>query len=148
MISKILDMFAAGSAPSGPSTEDRLQLASAALLIEVAKADAAFTTDERQVLLELLRSTFVLDDAALAALESLAAQRADEAVSLHEFTRRVVENSSPAERCDLIGLMWQVAFADGHLDKYEEHLIRRVADLIYVSHSDMMRLKHQFRRES
>jgi uncharacterized tellurite resistance protein B-like protein len=39
--------------------------------------------------------------------------------------------------------MWQVAFSDDHLDKYEEHLIRKVADLLYVSHSDLMRMKHQ-----
>jgi len=145
MIGKILDMLTGSEASPDASGDDGRQLASAALLVEVAKADASFSSDERRALLELLRSTFTLDEEALLALESLAAQRSDEAVSLHEFTRQIVQNSGPEERCHLIGLMWQVAYADGRLDKYEEHLIRRVADLIYVSHSDMMRLKHQFR---
>ena len=93
--------------------------------------------------MRLLRSTFDLDDQGLTALEGLAAERSSDAVSLHEFTRVIVDACEPEERCQLIGLMWQVAFSDDHLDKYEEHLIRKVADLLYVSHSDLMRMKHQ-----
>ena len=143
MIGKIIDLFSASRAEPEASTKDARQLASAALLIEVAKADSDFSNDERAALLRLLRSTFDLDDQGLTALEGLAAERSSDAVSLHEFTRVIVDACEPEERCQLIGLMWQVAFSDDHLDKYEEHLIRKVADLLYVSHSDLMRMKHQ-----
>ncbi|MDG0991217.1 MAG: TerB family tellurite resistance protein [Luminiphilus sp.] len=143
MIGKIIELFSASRAEPEASTKDARQLASAALLIEVAKADSDFSNDERAALLRLLRSTFDLDDQGLTALEGLAAERSSDAVSLHEFTRVIVDACEPEERCQLIGLMWQVAFSDDHLDKYEEHLIRKVADLLYVSHSDLMRMKHQ-----
>ena len=143
MIGKIIELFSASQAEPEAATNDARQLASAALLIEVAKADADFSDAERAALLKLLRSTFDLDDEGLTALESLAAERSSDAVSLHEFTRVIVDACEPQERCQLVGLMWQVAFSDDHLDKYEEHLIRKVADLLYVSHSDLMRMKHQ-----
>jgi uncharacterized tellurite resistance protein B-like protein len=143
MIGKIIELFSASQAEPEAATNDARQLASAALLIEVAKADADFSDGERAALLKLLRNTFDLDDEGLAALESLAAERSSDAVSLHEFTRVIVDACEPEERCQLVGLMWQVAFSDDHLDKYEEHLIRKVADLLYVSHSDLMRMKHQ-----
>ncbi|WP_435212430.1 TerB family tellurite resistance protein [Luminiphilus sp. nBUS_16] len=143
MIGKIIELFSASQAEPEAATNDARQLASAALLIEVAKADADFSDAERAALLKLLRSTFDLDDEGLTALESLAAERSSDAVSLHEFTRVIVNACEPEERCQLVGLMWQVAFSDDHLDKYEEHLIRKVADLLYVSHSDLMRMKHQ-----
>ena len=145
MIGKIIELFSANRAQPETATSDARQLASAALLIEVAKADADFSSDERAALLQLLRSTFDLDDEGLTALEDLAAERSSDAVSLHEFTRVIVEGCEPEERCQLIGQMWQVAFSDDHLDKYEEHLIRKVADLLYVYHSDLMRMKHQFK---
>ncbi len=143
MIGKIIELFSASQAEPEAATNDARQLASAALLIEVAKADADFSDAERAALLKLLRSSFDLDDEGLTALESLAAERSSDAVSLHEFTRVIVDACEPEERCQLVGLMWQVAFSDDHLDKYEEHLIRKVADLLYVSHSDLMRMKHQ-----
>ena len=143
MIGKIIELFSASQAEPEVATNNARQLASAALLIEVAKADADFSDGERAALLKLLRNTFDLDDEGLAALESLAAERSSDAVSLHEFTRVIVDACEPEERCQLVGLMWQVAFSDDHLDKYEEHLIRKVADLLYVSHSDLMRMKHQ-----
>lgn len=145
MIGKIIELFSASQAEPEDTNNDARRLASAALLIEVAKADADFSSDERAALLELLRNTFDLDDESLAALEILAAERSSDAVSLHEFTRVIVDACDPEERCELIGLMWQVAFSDDHLDKYEEHLIRKVADLLYVSHSDLMLMKHRFK---
>ena len=94
-------MFASEEVAAATSGDDRRQLASAALLIEVAKADASFSDDERDALLNLLGHTFALDPASLAELEALAAQRSDEAVSLHEFTRQIVD-SSTAEELSLI----------------------------------------------
>ena len=72
---------------------------------------------------------------------TLANQRADEATSLYEFTRVINDHYTPAQKLALIDLMWKVAYADSNLDKYEEHLIRRVAELTYVPHQDYIRSK-------
>ena len=71
----------------------------------------------------------------------MAESEVEESVSLHQFTRLVNDNYNPEQKLALIESMWKVAFADGELDKYEDYLIRKVADLIYVSHSEFIRCK-------
>ena len=74
-------------------------------------------------------------------LLELASRKVDEATSLYEFTRLINDHYSAAQKLRLIDAMWSVACADGAIDKYEEHLIRRVAELTYVPHSDYIRSK-------
>ena len=74
-------------------------------------------------------------------LVQAAEREADAAVSLHGFTKLLNESLTPPEKLDVLELMWRVALADRHLDKYEEHLVRKVADLLHVSHSEFVRTK-------
>lgn len=119
----------------------RLQLASAALLMELMKTDRHIDERETREFSEVLRKTFSLDRESLAEITELAEEEAEQATSLYEFTSLVNENYSQADRIALIENMWRVAYADGNLDKYEEQLIRKTADLIYVHHSDFIRCK-------
>lgn len=119
------------------------ELAAAALLIEVARADFEITSDEQSRLLQVLSTTFSLAPEELAALSEDATHQVEHAVSLHDFTRVINQACTPEEKSGLVGLMWQIAIADGEISKYEDHLIRRVADLIYVPHHEFIRLKHQ-----
>lgn len=126
---------------SGELDTDKRQLATAALLIEVASADQTLADVELARINSLLQEKFNLDSAQLAALTELAKTEKDEATSLYQFTQLINEYCKPEDKFKLITAMWEVAFADAELDKYEEHLIRKVADLIYVSHSDFIRAK-------
>ena len=119
------------------------ELASAALLIEVARADFEITPEELARLIDLLATTFDMSPEDLELVTQQANDQVENAVSLHDFTRVINEHCSPEERNELVGLMWDVAAADGDLSKYEDHLIRRVADLLYVPHQEFIRLKHQ-----
>ena len=119
------------------------RIAGAALLVEMSRADHEVTPVERGAIERALRHVFDLDPAAAAGLYREAERHADEATSLYEFTRLVNDHFQPAEKENLIELLWFVAFADGELDKYEEHLVRRVADLVYVSHGAFIRTKHR-----
>jgi uncharacterized tellurite resistance protein B-like protein len=119
------------------------ELASAALLVEVARADFEITPEELARLISLLAATFDMSPEDVELVTQQANDQVENAVSLHDFTRVINEHCSPEERSELIGLMWQVAAADGDLSKYEDHLIRRVADLLYVPHQEFIRLKHQ-----
>ncbi|MEX0619867.1 MAG: TerB family tellurite resistance protein [Pseudohongiellaceae bacterium] len=124
-----------------PAVGSRLELASAALLIELMNADHKLDERESEEFVSVLRDTFDLDPKTLEAVIKLAEAEAVEATSLYQFTSLVNEHYTYGQKLNLIRNMWRVAFADDKLDKYEEHLIRSVAELTYVSHSDFIKEK-------
>lgn len=129
--------------PAGADRDRACRIAGAALLVEMSRADHEVTPVERGAIERGLRHVFGLDSAAAAELYREAERLADDATSLYEFTRLINDHFRPTEKEKLIELLWSVAFADGALDKYEEHLVRRVADLIHVSHRTFIRTKHR-----
>ena len=127
------------------SIAERCRLAAAALLIETARADFIQDAGEQSAMEKLLTKALDLSTDAVHGLIEQASQRVDEATSLYEFTRVINDHYTPAQKQLLITGMWRVAYTDGDLDKYEEHLIRRVAELIYVPHADYIRSKLEAR---
>ncbi len=121
--------------------DEIIQLAAAALLIEVSNSDFNLDETELDTITAVLRDTYQLDPVALDSLVKLANEEVDNASSLYQFTRLINDHYSYAQKIQLLDSMWQVAFADGRLDRYEEHVIRKVAELVYLSHSDYIRLK-------
>ena len=89
----------------------------------------------------MLTGAFGLDADSAAALVENAERTVEESVSLYEFTRRLNDEATPAEKVEIIEMLWRVAFADGRLDKYEEHLVRKAADLLHVPHRRFIRAK-------
>ena len=127
---------------SAPRDEHTLKLTTAALLIEVSRADFDMGAAEKARIIDTLRSTFGLSAVELDSLVKLAEEEVQQSTSLYQFTRLVNDFYDYDQKLSLISAMWQVAFADNNLDRYEEHLIRKVADLTYVTHQDFIRLKH------
>jgi uncharacterized tellurite resistance protein B-like protein len=121
--------------------ERAFELAAAALMLEVTRADFAQTEDERQVLLQLLRDTFALSKEEVEHIEQQARDDVDRAVCLHGFVRTINDNADYDDKLQLVESLWKIAYADGDLDKYEEHLIRRIADLLYIPHDAFIRAK-------
>lgn len=130
-----------GKQESTRSSVDRLHLASAALLIEIANADTAMDESERQVLLRILETKLQLDKETLQQLWELAHEEHKDATSLYQFTSLINAAYDHREKVQLLHHMWEVAYADGRIDRYEEHLIRKVADLLYLTHGDFIRTK-------
>lgn len=122
-------------------TLDSRQLAAAALMIEVATIDENFDETETRTLTAELRRQFELDTDTLEQLVARARAERNDSTSLYQFTRLVNEAFTAEEKYQLLLGMWRVAFADGNLDKYEEHIIRRISELIYVPHKDFIRTK-------
>jgi uncharacterized tellurite resistance protein B-like protein len=125
-----------------PST-DALQLAGAILLIEVASADFELTETERALLKGRLGARPDIPADMLDQLVDEAMQQHDLAVSLHEHVDQINRHYSPTEKRQLLHDMWSMAYADGELHHYEEGVIRRLADLLYVPHKDFIRAKHE-----
>jgi uncharacterized tellurite resistance protein B-like protein len=122
-------------------TREPLDLATAALLIELARADFSESSAEIAAIRQILGRRFGMSEQTVDELLVKAMHRADRAVSLHEFTHRLNAELPEAEKLAIIEMLWQVSNADGHIDKHEEHLIRRIAGLLHVSDRDRVRLK-------
>ena len=132
------------SADQGMSLLDnRVELAAAVLMIEISLADSSIDDEELAVIKKALIAHFNIGADQVDELIDLARREVDLAVSLHDFTRMLNNNLNPSEKIQIIELLWQVAFADAVLDKYEEYYIRKIADLLYISHKDYIRTKHR-----
>ncbi len=118
-----------------------IRLAAAVLLVETARADFTEDITEMKKLKDLLKSSLQLRDDEVHALVTAAEERVEESTSLFDFTRIINDHYNAEQKLELIRAMWAVAYADGNLSKYEEHLIRQVADLTYVTHSDYIHCK-------
>lgn len=124
-------------------TQQQLQLACAALLIELSRADFQQDSQELQAIERILRQRFTLDEQQLTELIVLAERESREATSLYQFTSLINDNYTPQQKFRLIKLLWEVAYADGSISKYEDHLIRKVAELIHLPHSEFIKAKLQ-----
>lgn len=130
------------AADTGGSSGHRRNLAAAALLIEIARADFEFDEDEQSAIEALLSDALDLQADEIAELVRLATEESREATSLHQFTRLINETYSLDEKRRLMEQLWHVAFADGRIDRYEEQLLRRIADLLHLRHREFMQAKH------
>ncbi len=148
LIRKLLDkVTTAISAPAagdddGEARAAALRLSTAVLMIDVARADHVFEQSEFERVLQLVESHFKLDPQDAAELVNLASDKADDLTSAYEFTRELHKHLDDAEKARIVGLLWQVAYADGELDKYEDSLVLKISDLLHVSRARVMRLKH------
>jgi uncharacterized tellurite resistance protein B-like protein len=111
-----------------------LELATAALLIEVSRADFDVSEEERTVIEEQVRKSFGLTEDETREIVALAEEEVARAVSLYEFTRLVDRSFTPDQKRHIIGLLWEVALSDERIEGREEHLIRKVATLLHVPH--------------
>lgn len=131
------------ASPASPGfEEDDLHVMCIALLLATANADHELDPREEERIEKLARNLWAQDETHGKQLITEARARQADATSLYEFTSLINTHLSPEEKFQLISAMWEIAYADGHLDRYEEHIIRRVADLIYVEHTQFIRAKH------
>jgi len=118
--------------------EHRLQLASAVLLLEVAQADRDYSAEEKARIQQSIASKFSLTDEDIGLLMSLAEEKRHQATDYHQFTSLLNKEFSIEQKIRLIEMMWQVAYADGELDPYEDHFIRKISELLYLRHAELL----------
>lgn len=123
-------------------SEHQLHLAAAALLIEMSFQDEEVNSSETDAVKRVL-SGLGLTDKEVAELYELAEIEKHQATDYHQFTQLISEHYSQQQKIQLIESLWEVAYADNQLDKYEEHMVRRISDLIYVSHKDFIQARHR-----
>lgn len=119
----------------------KTELSCAALMIEVMNSDHELDEREAEEFVRILQQSLHIKSEDLSELVELAKAEAKQATSLYEFTKLINDNYDYAQKLLLIENMWRIAFSDEKLDKYEDHLIRKISELIYVSHRDFIKSK-------
>jgi len=122
---------------------ENTKLAVAALLVEIADADFAQSPKERDEIISTVQSHFDLTPTEAESLTAQAETEHAESTDYFQFTRLINQHYSAEEKRSLVEALWRVAFADGALHDYEEHVIRRLAELIHVPHSEFILAKHR-----
>jgi uncharacterized tellurite resistance protein B-like protein len=141
MIDKIKSFFSKNVLEPEVETTSPDQLATAALLIEVMVIDGDLDDQEMQAIAGTLSNMLDLTEEQIDQLIELSKEEVADATSLYQFTKEINEHFDIEKKLSLMTAMWRVAFADGHLDKHEENIIRRVADLLHIRHSEYIRCK-------
>jgi uncharacterized tellurite resistance protein B-like protein len=141
VISRLRSLLGKRTPPA--SDAQRVPLAMAALLVEAARADHHLGEEELEELATLLALRLNLEPDTAADLLHRAREAVEKSVSLYEFTRPLQETFDYAQKEEFVRMLWRVALADRRLDKYEDYLIGKVSELLYVARGDVLRLKHE-----
>lgn len=141
MLKAIRDFFDQSLGGGDAQRGHGIELATAALLVEVMRMDSEVDAAEREVVLRAVRGKFGLAPGEAERLIALAEEEARQANDYWQFTSVINQRFSYEQKVRVVALMWEVAHADAALSAYEEHLIRKLADLLYVSHRDYITAK-------
>jgi len=122
---------------------DDIQLAAALLLVEVMNADHNVDEREKNAVKDALKNIFVLTDEEVRDIFEIANEHSKDVIPLQKYTSILNKALQPDEKLLLLEQIWRVVFSDNELDKYEEHLVRQIAELLYIRHSDFMLARHR-----
>lgn len=122
-----------------------IELATAALLVEVVRSDAGIVPEEQQAVLRAVREKFGLSADESQALFDLAEEEVRTANDYYQFTSLINRHFDQPQKQHIIELMWRVAYADNSLAAHENHVLRRIAELLHVTHGDYIAAKMRAR---
>jgi uncharacterized tellurite resistance protein B-like protein len=120
-----------------------IRMAVATLLMEVARVHSDISEPERRAVLRLIETHFALPEDVSQTIAAAAEHEAEHATSLYPLTSLINRECSQQDKRQVVRMLWEVSLADGHLDRHEEHIIRRIADLLHVPHREFIRSKLQ-----
>ncbi|SCZ61155.1 tellurite resistance TerB family protein [Thiohalomonas denitrificans] len=144
MLSQLREFFERNLNPpreAEGSDEHAVHLATAALLFEMARQDETVRPEELDVVADAVQRKFELPKAETEELMALAAEEVRESTDYYQFTSLINERFSPEQKVRVVEHLWEVAWADGRVDRYEEHMVRKIAELLYVPHKDFIAAK-------
>ena len=136
------------TAGNSADSEHALRLATAALLIETSRADFDVDDNERTAVVDSVQRIFGLTVQETSELVRLAEKEADDATSLYQFTSLIDKNFTVEQKRHVLEMMWRITFADAQKDKHEEHLVRKVTDLLHLTEVDFARTRHKVESET
>jgi len=141
MIQKLKQMWKKAADSPVDNRQNEVSLAVAALMVEIMRMDGKLQETERNEIIKRLQARFALSSSDVEDLIKQATEKVEQALDMHQFTSVVVKGFSTDERLYILTELWAVALADGHVDPYEEQIIRRMADLMGLHHSEFIQAK-------
>jgi len=126
-------------------TAERIIVATCALLLEVANSDDEFSEVERDSIIGTLKRDFHLSDEYADELLESSDKKRRESIDLWQFTHLINEHYSPEEKIKIIEMVWKVIYADGKLDKHEDHLAHKLSRLLQLDHKQLIDAKLKVR---
>ena len=148
MIARLLERLRGQTEEPAGADSHLIALSAATLLLEVAWADHDIAAAEMTAIRTALIAQFGLNDQEADEIIAESRERHEEAVGVHAFTRTLVEAFDEQQRFELLTHLWRLAYSDASLDRFEEHTIRRISELLYVSHARFIEAKQLARGES
>ncbi len=127
--------------------EKKIQVATCALFIELAKADNDFSEIEKEKIISLMQDIFNLDEEYVKELIELSESKVNQSVSVYEFTTVINNNFDRNEKIDLLINLWRLVYVDDTLDQYEDGLMRKLGTLLNLEHSDLINAKLLVKQE-
>lgn len=150
MLAKLKSLFKDSIGQPEAQTEEQLQeqlqLASTILLLEVARTDHEIEEVEVERIKMLVKDKFNLSSEATQALMDEADDTINDIIDFHQFTSLLNQHFDLDQKCRLVQYMWEIALADGNLDAYEDQFIRKVADLMYLRHSELLSARERAKK--
>lgn len=146
MLKQILEKMRQFGESEVSDTDHLVAIAAATLLMEVAWADHHISDTELATIRQKIKEQFALDDKTLDAILEESRNHQDNSVGLQSFTRTITEAWDESSRYQLVVAMWELAESDDGVHHFEEHMIRKIADLLYVSHARFIEAKLQTQR--
>lgn len=147
MLDALQKFFRDEVAPDAEGVDEtrRLQVATCALMLEIAWADDSFSDAERETVSALVRDRFGLDAAAADRLLDMARLKRDESTDLYGFTHLIKDGLSRPERLRVLESLWRVVYSDGVLEAHEDALVHKLAKLLGLRHEETIALKLRVR---
>jgi uncharacterized tellurite resistance protein B-like protein len=124
--------------------ERRIQVATAVILLEVAHADDDYSASEQDRILQILRDRFSLNEESVADLVEVSEEQMKRSIDMWHFTEIINKNYNTEDKCRIIEHVWHVIYADGKLDKYEDHVVHKLARVLHLSHAQMIEAKLKY----
>ncbi|MEX2476050.1 TerB family tellurite resistance protein [Marinobacter sp.] len=143
MIERLKQLFSPAEESGEAPDPHSLAVAATALMVLLSRADNNEDDRELQTIVDCAVEAHEVSREEAQEILQDALSHADGATSLYEFTEQINEQLDQATKQSLLESIWRVAFADGRIDKYEEHLIRRMADLLHLNHREYMQARYR-----
>jgi len=128
----------------GVSPSHRIHVATCAILLEMAGIDGEFSESERRNITSIFKNRYNLSDDEISSLIEASEKELETSIDLWQFTKQINMNYSPEEKKGIIETIWEVAYADGRLDKHEDYLIHKLSGILNLSHKDLIEAKLKF----
>lgn len=129
------------------SEKKKLQVATCAIFLEMAKSDDNCTAEERNEIVSIMQRTFDLEKEYADELVELAKSRLVQSISFYEFTGIINDNFSPDEKFELMKNLWRLIYTDQKLDKYEDQLVKKLGTMLHLEHKDVITAKLMVKEE-